>query len=63
MESIGTIRPYFDQRADDSSLQAKEALAYRVTKLSAFLGWYRVLRAHCEWPVFQAIQYALWLTR
>jgi len=27
------------------------------------LGWYRILRAHHQWSVFQAIRYALWLTR
>jgi len=25
--------------------------------------WYRILRAHRQWTVFQAIRYALWLTR
>ena len=25
--------------------------------------WYHILRAHHEWTMFQAIRYALWLTR
>lgn len=25
--------------------------------------WYRVLRVHYQWPMFQAIRYALWLAR
>lgn len=25
--------------------------------------WYRILRAHYHWTVFQAIRYALWLAR
>jgi hypothetical protein len=25
--------------------------------------WYRILRAHHQWTMFQAIRYALWLTR
>ena len=25
--------------------------------------WYRILRAHHQWTMFEAIQYALWLTR
>jgi hypothetical protein len=29
----------------------------------SILYWYRVLRVHCEWPMFQAIRYALWLAR
>jgi hypothetical protein len=30
---------------------------------TSILSWYRVLRAHYHWPVFQAIRYALWLAR
>lgn len=29
----------------------------------SILGWFRILRTHYHWPLFQAIQYALWLTR
>ena len=25
--------------------------------------WYRILRVHYHWPVFEAIRYALWLSR
>ena len=25
--------------------------------------WYRILRAHYEFTIFQAIRYALWLAR
>jgi hypothetical protein len=25
--------------------------------------WYRILRAHHQWTMFQAIRYALWLAR
>jgi len=32
-------------------------------KQLSILDWYRVLRAHHQWTVFQAIRYALWLTR
>lgn len=27
----------------------------------SILGWYRILRAHQQWTVFQSIRYALWL--
>ncbi len=30
--------------------------------LSVFV-WYRILRTHYQWTVFQAIRYALWLAR
>jgi len=29
----------------------------------SMLGWYRILRVHYHFTMFQAIQYALWLTR
>ncbi len=32
-------------------------------KRPSVLGWYRVLRAHHQWTIFQAIRYALWLAR
>jgi hypothetical protein len=33
-----------------------------MTRLS-FLGWYRILRVHDQWMMFQAIRYALCLAR
>jgi hypothetical protein len=27
------------------------------------LDWYRILRTHRQWTVFQSIRYALWLAR
>ena len=35
---------------------------YKVKPLS-ILDWYRILRAHHQWTIFQSIRYALWLTR
>ncbi len=32
-------------------------------KQLSILDWYRILRAHHQWTVFQALRYALWLTR
>lgn len=31
--------------------------------LISVLNWYWILRAHYQWPLFQAIRYALWLAR
>jgi len=33
-----------------------------MTRLS-FQEWCRILRAHHQWTMFQAIRYALWLAR
>lgn len=29
----------------------------------SILDWYRILRVHHEWTIFQAIRFALWLAR
>jgi hypothetical protein len=29
----------------------------------SILDWYRILRAHRQWTMFQSIRYALWLAR
>ena len=34
-----------------------------IMKTPSILDWYRILRAHHTWTVFQAVRYALWLTR
>jgi hypothetical protein len=28
-----------------------------------FIEWFRILRAHGHWTVFEALYWALWLTR
>jgi hypothetical protein len=35
---------------------------YDLQRLS-LLEWYRILRAHHEWTIFQAVRFALWLAR
>src|ERR1700746_3258782 len=34
-----------------------------IMKSLTFIQWYRILRAHHQWTVFQSIHYALWLMR
>jgi hypothetical protein len=29
----------------------------------SILDWYRILRAHQQWTIFQSFRYALWLAR
>ncbi len=41
---------------------ANQIVPSRVSSPS-LIGWYRILRAHHQWTVFQAIRYALWLAR
>jgi hypothetical protein len=32
-------------------------------KWQSIIKWYRILRVHYHWPLFEAIRYALWLAR
>jgi hypothetical protein len=32
-------------------------------KTKSFFEWFELLRAHYQWPLFQAVRYALWLSR
>ena len=34
-----------------------------IMKSLTLIQWYRILRAHHQWTVFQSMQYALWLMR
>jgi hypothetical protein len=48
-------------RHSDDRLEKGQTSA--ATKSPSILGWYYILRAHHQWTVFQAIRYALWLSR
>lgn len=54
--SVGTG----EQRRPDARLEKSQTSAMKSPSL---LAWYHILRAHHQWTVFQAIRYALWLTR
>ena len=32
-------------------------------KRPSVVGWFRILRVHLQWPLFEAIRFALWLSR
>jgi hypothetical protein len=46
-----------------SGVAKKPAKRSATMKSPSLLDWYRLLRAHHQWTMFQAIRYALWLTR
>jgi hypothetical protein len=29
----------------------------------SIIEWYRILRTQCQFPLFEAVRYALWLSR
>ena len=49
--------------AKASSQVEKTAKRSAIMKPLSPLEWYRILRAHHQWTMFQAIRYALWLAR
>jgi hypothetical protein len=50
-------------RNSQGELQAKEPPGVPIMKSLTIIQWYRILRAHHQWTVFQSIRYALWLVR
>lgn len=51
------------ERVADGNFFPKGLKGVEIMKSPSFLGWYRTLRAQYQWTVFEAIRYALWLTR
>jgi hypothetical protein len=52
-----------DSRTEDRFVHGNDSVRGTTTKLPTIVGWYRILRAHYQFPMFQAIRYALWLGR
>ena len=52
------------QVAAEAVCQAEQsAKGSAIMNSPSVLEWYRILQAHHQWTVFQAIRYALWLAR
>jgi hypothetical protein len=61
MEIVNEFQPFLEA-SDEVPLVHKNDNSGRMKRPSV-LGWYRILRAHYQWPLFEAIRYALWLSR
>jgi len=48
--------------AGNEKTPGRDSRSTRVRWRSVLI-WYRILRAHYHWPLFEAIRYALWLAR
>jgi hypothetical protein len=44
----------------EANKNPEELVMKRVTTA---IQWYRILRAHYQWPLFESIRFALWLGR
>jgi hypothetical protein len=53
----------FDSQAEYRFAQGNDSVRGATMKLPTIVGWYHILRAHYQVPLFQAIRYALWLAR
>jgi hypothetical protein len=67
MAGIGSIpsgHPRHERQGVQERMSERQRPRERghMTRLS-ILEWYRVLRVHHEWTIFQAIRFALWLAR
>jgi hypothetical protein len=53
------------EQASRNSDASQETVADRSAAMKpiSILDWYRILRAHQQWTIFQSIRYALWLMR
>jgi len=47
---------------DNVKTTALDSRSERI-KWQSVLIWFRILRAHYRWPLFEAIRFALWLSR
>jgi len=59
MESVSEVHVFFEVGSEEQALQGNEESEQR----PSLIGWYRILRAHYQWPLFEAIRFALWLSR
>jgi hypothetical protein len=50
-----------DSWTEDQFVHRNNSVSGTTMKLPSILGWYRILRAQHQLPVFQAIRGALWL--
>lgn len=46
-----------------ASFKQKNHQEVPIMKPPTIIQWYRILRAHHHWTVFQSVRYALWLMR
>jgi hypothetical protein len=60
----GSLEPtFFAVEQSPISLQKNQRERHNMNPSLSILNWYRILRGHYHWPLFQAIRYALWLAR
>ena len=61
MKSVNEVQPFFEAPSEVRLVHSNDES--EKMKRPSVLGWYRILRVHYQWPLFEAIRYALWLSR
>ena len=61
--SSSTFRVKVHESNEAHKLPGPQFQRDATVKQLSILGWYRILRAHHQWTIFQAVRYALWLMR
>lgn len=56
-----SVQSFFSTRSEEFPAQENEAP--ETLERPSVLSWYRILRTHYQWPLFEAIRYALLLSR
>lgn len=52
-----------DVQIEDRPVKTNHGAKAKSPEQLSILDWYRILRMHYHWPLFEAIRYALWLSR
>lgn len=63
MENAIRIQSRLDPASEDRPVGRNKLTRTKTVEQLSILDWYRVLRVHHHWPLFQAIRFALWLAR
>jgi hypothetical protein len=63
MEDVAGVQSLCDLQSESRFPQGNETLRDATTSGYPSWDWYRILRVHHQWTMFQAIRYMLWLAR
>lgn len=63
MENTIGIQVNLDMQIEDRLVQTNDGARAQSAEHLSILDWYRILRVHYQWPLFEAIRFALWLSR
>jgi hypothetical protein len=61
MEIVNEAQSFFETPGEVRSVHGTEESESR--KRPSVRGWIRILLVHYQWPLFEAVRYALWLSR